>query len=173
MIDATNKLAPVLRVQDKAGETCSLQELVIRVRDDLRHAPELTEVCAAYVNLRAVSSVIEDQLKELDKLTRYLGEKVIPDMFEEKRVDGIVVAGHRVGLAARVYASIKADDRADAYQWLKDNGYADSVVETVHAQRLASIAKEVLGGDVDGLHELPEDMFKVETRRAARVTRVA
>lgn len=88
---------------------------------------------------------LEDELKTVNGKIRSLAEHEIPDYMEENDIDKLSVEG--VGtcyLTQKVYASVKVDDREGFYEWLRENGNADLIKETVYPATLNAFAKEQL-----------------------------
>ena len=67
-----------------------------------------------------------------------------------------------------MFASIIAEKRPQAFQWLRDNGYGDIIQETVNASTLSAFAKTLLETENK---ELPEEFFRVHAESQATLTR--
>lgn len=114
---------------------------------------EILELGDRLLALRDRKDELEKALKalneELDKteltLVRQMTDEETP-LFNRQ--------GRTLYLTTRTYASPAAGAKEQLYSWLKQNGYEDLVKETVHAQSLSSLAKEMLEESDD----LPEDL---------------
>ena len=75
---------------------------------------------------------------------------------EAQELDGLKVEGiGRVHLQSDVRASIKADNKAAAYEWLGDNGHGGLITETVNASSLKAFCKDKMKNG----EELPRRTF--------------
>lgn len=128
----------------------------------------------AYVTLRTMSDRMKLRLKITDSgrpfgatIERHNTE-VIPQSFEQAGVPHVVLdEGYRVGVSMTFRASIIADKKAEAYDWLRNNGLPDIITQTVNASTLsAAVKKEV----EEKNREFPEDLFKVATVPTVSVT---
>jgi len=73
-----------------------------------------------------------------------LAEAILVNKMEDEDISNMTVEGvGRVNLTTQIYASIKAANRAEAYQWLKDNGHGDVIINTVNASTLKALVKEL------------------------------
>lgn len=112
--------------------------------------------------IKLVTKTINDEYDQL-KL------KGLPDLMAELEMRTFTVEGiGRVQLAGDVYASIPADKKDEAYNWLKSNNYGSLVQETVNSSTLKAWAKE---GMTQG-REMPEDLFKVTPFTRASLVKV-
>ena len=87
---------------------------------------------------------------------------------EAQELDGLKVEGiGRVHLQSDIRASIKADNKAAAYEWLGDNGHGGLITETVNASSLKAFCKDKMKNG----EELPEELFKTSVFTRAVITR--
>jgi hypothetical protein len=102
---------------------------------------------------------IEDILKERKEQQRKLLEDTIPAMLQELGMSDFTMAdGSKITVKPFYSASIKEDNRAQAYEWLRDNGYDDIIKNTVSVR---------FGRGEDGLcdtllNQLREQNYPVE-----------
>jgi transcriptional accessory protein Tex/SPT6 len=144
------------------------QEEILRLAQDAK----ASDLAQYFTWLRQLHDQLDDLTKELGKVVDSLKTHFIPTTFEAEDLTSLKTTdGHTVSLETRVFASIKEGMKESAFEWLRDKGYGDSIVETVHAQRLTSIAKEVLTGEAEGVFDMPEEVFTVTPRRQARFTK--
>lgn len=132
-------------------------------------AMELEDVIRAMKAVMSKKEVTEDALKEINKEFDYLRLALIPKIFEDRGISNMKLDGvGRVGLTADIYASIPADRREEAYQWLSDTGHGDLIGSTVNASTLKAFLKgQLLKGE-----ELPDGLFKVTPFTRASITKV-
>lgn len=115
----------------------------------------------AFVALHRVKSLVAQIHGEeggmLNGLFATYKSEIVPAMFDEAGIKNVpLVEGYRVQTGGKIFASIKADAKEQAYQWLRDNGLGALVVETVNVQTLSAAAK-VMAEEEN--RELPEEFF--------------
>jgi len=130
---------------------------------------EVEGVVCAMKALMARKDEAEAVLKAINKEFDFLRLSLIPKMFEDRGIANMTLAGvGRVSLTADIYASIPAEKKEDAYQWLSDTGHGDLIGSTVNASTLKAFLKgQLLKGE-----ELPEGLFKVTPFTRASITRI-
>lgn len=143
--------------------------------------PEQTAVRLAYVYAAfrrtatalkyAIGYETDDKYREgslLDTI-RKMSEDIIPKAFEREQIISFNTDdGYRVGVGQRYLASIKGDRKEDAYQWLRDNGLPDIIIETVNASTLSSAGKALIE---DKAMELPEELFNAAWKPTTSLTK--
>ncbi len=120
---------------------------------------------------------MEDSMFELADLLRHLRErkKGLDDEMKElnaeiEKINGFLVdamvdaemqkfdrAGKLFYLSTRLYASPAKGQQEALYGWLRTNGYADLVRETVYSQSLAAFVRELMEEE----DELPESLAEL------------
>ena len=101
----------------------------------------------------------KDRKKELDAQTKENNAEIerldfaLSEGMAEAECDRFSRNGYTFYLNSRLFASPAAGRKEDMMQALKDNGYADLVVETVNAGTLSSFCKEQMAANED---ELPD-----------------
>ena len=86
----------------------------------------LVELVHAMSTMQNRKEALEDQLKIVNKEFDFLRITKIPAKMEEDGVDRINVTGiGRVSLTADMHVSVKADQKAEFFTWLRDNGRGD------------------------------------------------
>ena len=77
-------------------------------------------------------SDIEEQLKKKKDYKKHLSENVLPNLFAEVGLSELKLADGRHLKVTNYYgASIKADKKKAAYDWLRDNGFGDIIKNQV------------------------------------------
>jgi hypothetical protein len=72
--------------------------------------------------------VIEEQLKEAKEASRKLREEDIPCAMQEIGLTSFTMdTGEKVRIAQEVYASIPADNKAEAFRWLVAHQFGDLI----------------------------------------------
>lgn len=116
------------------------------------------KLARAFVALHRLHEQMESTASELAKLFIEYKSRVVPEVFESHGVPHVPLSeGYRVGVSTLFRATVNKDRRDDAYQWLRDNGLQDLVIETVNASTLSSAAQVMRDDDNK---ELPPELFK-------------
>src|SRR5690606_16078792 len=114
-------------------------------------------------DLRDRKAEMEEQLKalntEIDATERALVEAMV-----NEEIQNFVRGDRLFYLRTETYVSAKAERRPELLAWLKANGLADIVQETVHPRTLSAAVREILEQDdqlPDGLAGLVNVYEKV------------
>lgn len=100
----------------------------------------------------------------LQKAFDWLRISHIPERMEAEELESMVIEGvGRMYLTTQFMASIKADCKEGAYQYLQDNGHGDIIQSTVNASSLKALAKQKLKDN----DPLPKDLFNTNISSAA------
>lgn len=102
------------------------------------------------VNVRGEIETAEAVLDGLKKKKEEIEQGMFAMMVEEG-IDGLKHGGFSFTPSVRPFASLAADTKEEGFEWLRENGYGDLVKESVNANSLSSLYKE-LGAD-----EAPEE----------------
>lgn len=126
------------------------------------------ELARSLSEIRAAKDALEEQASALGKEHDYLSKHALPKKMEDEGLEQLKIEGvGRVNLRSDVYASIPASEKAKAFEWLRDNGRADMISETVNASTLkASIRQAIEKGE-----PFPEGLFKVTPYTFAVITK--
>ena len=85
---------------------------------------ELTALARAMSDADAEVAAIKVQLSESEERARRLHEETLPAVMQELGVEKIVLSnGQTLTVKQDVYASIPADGRVSAYDWLTERGF--------------------------------------------------
>jgi hypothetical protein len=129
---------------------------------------QIAELAAELRKLKDVKDQLEENLKEINKHIEVLTKQVIPEKMDEQGISNVSFGDiGRISLRGEVYASILADNREAAYQWLRDTGRASLISNTVNASTLKAACKEWLKNG----EEIPEELIKVTPVTVAVLTR--
>jgi len=97
--------------------------------DDLQSVGELAKRAK---QLEKEIEELEDTVKERKEQQRKLLEESIPGRLTELGMKSFKMAdGSQIDVKAFYNASIKEENRAKAYEWLRDNGFDDIIKNTV------------------------------------------
>lgn len=104
----------------------------------------------------------------LQKTYDWIREGKLPELMEASELETLGVENvGRVHLQSDMRVSIKSDNKADAYEWLGDNGHGGLVTQTINASSLKAFAK----GEMKKGNELPPDLFNINLFTRAVITR--
>lgn len=93
---------------------------------------------------------------------------IIPEKMEEMGVTTLSVIGlGRVTVSETTSAKTIKERKAELWAWLKDNGYAELITETVNSSTLAAFVREQLAEGAD----LPYDCLEITMRCVASITK--
>ena len=123
----------------------------------------------AFRALRDINENMEEANKPIKELVEGIKKKYLPEAFEREEIKTLTAdTGDRTTVNEKMFASIIAEKRPQAFQWLRDNGYGDIIQETVNASTLSAFAKTLLETENK---ELPEEFFRVHAESQATLTR--
>lgn len=106
---------------------------------------DLSDMARELSDLRETKEGLEEQLKETNKRIKVLTEKDIPEAMDDRDIDKFSVQGvGTIYTQAEVYANVKKDDRPAFYEWLRESGHGEVVVDYVHPSTLKAFVKERL-----------------------------
>lgn len=91
--------------------------------------------------LRDEQEALEDDLKRIKKKLEET-EQALFDCMVNNQVEKFTRTGYSFAPTIKTRASIPAENKEHAMEWLKQSEYADIVKETVNAQTLTSLVKE-------------------------------
>jgi hypothetical protein len=129
----------------------------------------LVDLVQAMSTVQNRKESLEDQLKILNKEFDFLRITKIPSKMEDDGIDNINVSGiGRVSLTSDMYVSVKADKKADFFEWLRDNGRGDLLQENINPSTLKAAVKKMFR---EG-EEVPDQMLNVSPFTRASITRV-
>lgn len=129
-----------------------------------------SELAHIYAIMRQTSEKWAEVALMLGSAVTKLGGDLIPEAFEREDITSFATSlGYRVGVAMVLRASIKPETKMEAYDWLRANGLADLITETVNASTLAAAGKHLL---TEG-KELDEDLFNCHFQKTTSLTKIA
>lgn len=124
------------------------------------------ELIKHYDSLRRVNALIKEAREALAQMEERLSREQIPDVMRANNIKSTTIEGvGRVSLGHRWSASMV--DKEPAMNWLRDSGHGGVIQETVNAQTLGALAKEL---NNDGV-ELPQQFFKTSLMTYTSITK--
>lgn len=115
----------------------------------------IIELADRLVAIRDEKDALAEREKELNKLEEETERQLFELMISED-LEKFTYAGRTFRPEVKTYASIKAECKKEAFQWLRENGFGDLIKEQVNPQSLSSLYKEL---DENG--ELTEDFSQL------------
>lgn len=126
------------------------------------------ELIRAMDRIRVQKDTIEAEFKMTAAEYEYLSKTAIPEAFEREGIKNMNVEGvGLVKLTADIYASIKSGAKDKLFQWLRDSGFGDLIVDSVAPSTLKSFLK----GRIKAGDEYPEEFVNVTPYSRASITK--
>lgn len=122
-----------------------LTNLVQTESDTQQVKPKLTQFAEEMKELKHKLDELEDARKVLQ--TRYdeIRKRLLPDAMTEAGVSNFrLTGGGSIYVSNKISASVKEEDRASFYNWLRDNGHGSLIQPNVHPATLTAWTKEQL-----------------------------
>jgi hypothetical protein len=160
--------------EDTAYELAGLCKLLAEITGSIRvqtaeavATNDHIEVIKHYDSLRKVTALIKESREALEQIEMKLSREQVPDVMRAHNIKNITIEGvGRVTLGTRWSASMP--DKQAGFDWLRANEHGGVIQETVNAQTLGALAKEMNG---DGL-ELPAPTFVTNIMTYTSITKV-
>lgn len=129
---------------------------------------DLRSLVVSMVNIREDLDIAKDIKTALQKEYDFLRNNIIPQQAEREEIDTCDYTDvGKLIILADSHVSILASNRAEAFDWLRNNGYEDIVIETVNASTLKALITDITKGG----GEMPPDnliQFKPFTKASVR-----
>jgi len=156
---------------DQLKYACDILTMVTGlVRDETDEAVASNDhikVIRHYDQLRQLTALIKESREALSQIEEKLSREQVPDVMRAHNVRSITVEGvGRVSLGTRWSASMP--DKAAGFEWLRANDHGGVIQETVNAQTLGALAKEL---NEEGT-ELPAPTFTTNIMTYTSITKV-
>jgi hypothetical protein len=120
-----------------------------------------------YDSLRTINALIKESREALDQIETKMSREYVPDALRAHQIRTITVEGvGRVSLGTRWSASMP--DKEAGFEWLRANDHGGVIQETVNAQTLGALAKELNSEGV----ELPQPTFTTNIMTYTSITKV-
>lgn len=147
-----------------------LQGVAVAIRgetNDVVATQDHIEVIRHYDQLRQATALIKESREALEQIEMKLSREHVPDVMRAHKIKTITVEGvGRVSLGTRWSASMP--DKPAGFDWLRANNHGGIIIETVNAQTLAALAKELNEEGID----LPTPTFTTGTLTYTSITKV-
>ena len=151
------------------GIVASLMEITGAIRQETNEvvaSRDHVQVIKHYDNFRKATHLIKESREALSQLEERLSREFIPDVMRANNIKSTTIEGvGRVSLGTRWSASIL--DKEAGFEWLRGSDNGGVIQETVNAQTLGALAKELSTLNID----LPQDIFKTSVMTYTSITK--
>lgn len=128
---------------------------------------DIVELANKLRGLKDLKEAQEADLKDTNMAIEAITKVLLPQKMDEQGIQNVKIDGvGRIGLRGEVYASILAENRELAYDWLRNTGRASLITNTVNPSTLKAAAREWLKNG----EEIPE-FIKITPATVATLTR--
>jgi hypothetical protein len=101
---------------------------------DTGRLSNVSDLASKIIQMENKVSFLEEELKSSKKQLLELTDQDLPAAMEEINMESFTLSdGSEVKVVPTYGGTIRADDRPQAHQWLRDNGYGDIVKNTISA----------------------------------------
>ena len=158
----------IFALSDVCTALTTLSERVRKETDEVVATQDHIKVIKHYDKLRYITALIKESREALQKMEENLSREKIPDVMRASNIRSTTIEGvGRVTLSRRWSASIL--DKIEGFNWLRKNNHGGVIQETVNAQTLGALAKELNDEGV----ELPTPIFTTNILTYTSITKVA
>lgn len=133
----------------------------------LAEAADPTGAARCFIAVREVQDALDAAMTELHKHRQVLQITLLPDKFQKANISSLTIDDNRVTISATL--SVTMVDKVGGMGWLRENGLADIIQETVNASTLKATIRKMIE---DEGKEPPDDLFKVSPVMNTSVTKV-
>ena len=152
------------------GICLQLGDITSTIRDQTVEAVasnDHVQVIKHYDSLRQLTALIKESREALTQIEERLSREQVPDVMRAHNIRNVTIEGvGRVTLGTRWSASML--DKQSGFEWLRQNGHGGVIQETVNAQTLGALAKELNNDGID----LPQPIFTTNIMTYTSITKV-
>jgi hypothetical protein len=124
------------------------------------------QVIRHYDNLRKLNAIIKETREALSSMEERLSREYVPDVMRSNNIKSTTIEGvGRVSLSSRWSASML--EKESGMAWLRESDNDGVIQETVNAQTLGALAKELNNQGI----ELPKELFKTSVMTFTSITK--
>lgn len=129
----------------------------------------IPELAAELKRLKGELDVMGAEKTEIQKQYDYLSISVLPDRMDEEGIESVKIAGvGRLQTSSDIQCNIPSENRESVQNWLRENGHAAMITESVNASTFKAWVKEQMKNE----NEYPKDLIKVHPYSRATVVKV-
>jgi len=144
-----------------------ISEWIRNETDEVVASNDHIKIIKHYDQLRQATALIKESREALAQIEEKLSREQVPEVMRAHNIRTITVEGvGRVSLGTRWSASMP--DKAAGFEWLRANEHGGVIQETVNAQTLGALAKEL---NEEGT-ELPAPTFTTNIMTYTSITKV-
>jgi len=148
------------------GRLSVLAEEIRNETNEVVSTNDHVQVIKHYDKLRQVTGLIKESREALAQIEERMSRELVPDAMRNAGIRTITIEGvGRVSLGTRWSASMP--DKQSGFEWLRGNGHGGVIQETVNAQTLGALAKEL---NNEGT-ELPAPTFATNIMTYTSITK--
>jgi hypothetical protein len=149
------------------GTLSKLTGAIREQTDEAVSTADHIQVIKHYDQLRQMTALIKESREALEQIEMKLSREQVPDVMRAHNIKNITIEGvGRVTLGTRWSASMP--DKQAGFEWLRANDHGGVIQETVNAQTLGALAKEL---NNEGT-ELPAPTFTTNIMTYTSITKV-
>ena len=161
------KTETLLRLSDVCATLSKLTGTVREETDESVSTGDHIAVIKHYDCLRQATALIKESREALEQIEMKLSREQVPEVMRAHNIKNITIEGvGRVTLGTRWSASMP--DKQAGFEWLRANEHGGVIQETVNAQTLGALAKEL---NNEGT-ELPAPTFTTNIMTYTSITKV-
>jgi len=161
------KIETLLGLSAACADLSKMAGKVREETDNVVASQDHIEVIKHYDCLRQATALIKESREALEQIEMKLSREQVPEAMRAHNVRTITIEGvGRVSLGTRWSASMP--DKQAGFEWLRANKHGGVIQETVNAQTLGALAKEL---NNDGT-ELPAPTFVTNIMTYTSITKV-
>lgn len=137
-----------------------------RIKDDKTLTP--AELAKVFFYMDGFYDEVKAAITRLYHVIDALDKFVLPSLMEHHGVDMVRVPEIKRSFSIRQMMTASIIDKEEGIKWLRENGFADLVQETVNAGTLASTFRSMI---LDQGIDPPEELFKVNNYKKISTTK--
>lgn len=157
----------IAQLNQLCGDLTRITERIRNETNEVISTTDHVEVIRHYDQTRKVTALIKESREALAGIEERLSREHVPHVMRTNNIRTITVEGvGRVSLGTRWSASMP--DKQAGFEWLRANNHGGVIQETVNAQTLGALAKELNEGGI----ELPQPIFVTNLMTYTSITKV-
>jgi hypothetical protein len=157
----------VLNLRATCNVLTNVAKQIRQETDNVVASGDHIQIIKHYDQLRQANALIKESREALGQIEEKLSREQVPDALRAHNVRTITIEGvGRVSLGTRWSATMP--DKESGFDWLRHNGHGGVIIETVNAQTLGALAKELNSEGV----ELPQPTFTTNIMTYTSITKV-
>lgn len=157
----------LLSLSEVCGRLSILADVVRQETNEAVSTNDPVQVIKHYDKVRQITALIKESREALAGIEERLSREQVPSIMRAHNIKSTTIEGvGRVSLGTRWSASMP--DKGAGFEWLRANNHGGVIQETVNAQTLGALAKELNNEGV----ELPAPTFVTNIMTYTSITKV-